>query len=113
MNISAPAFAPDARPEVALPANPLRFWGAVLVLLVLGGLAIAGPLGLIAWVENAAALDARQQQIAAVEEEIAALRNRVDLLDPDHVDSDLAGELARRNLGVLHPDEVVVTLPEE
>ena len=101
-----------ARQQVALPGNPVKLWGVLAVLLALGGLAIAGPWGVLAWYENAAALDERQTQVALLKEEIAALQNRVDLLDPENVDSDLAGELARRNLGVLHADEVVITLPE-
>lgn len=84
-----------------------------MVVLALVGLAIAGPWGVLAWYESAAALEARTHEAALLEEEIAALQNRVDLLHPDRVDSDLAGELARRNLGVLHPDEVVITLSED
>ncbi|MEM7700519.1 MAG: septum formation initiator family protein [Pseudomonadota bacterium] len=97
---------------MALPSNPAKIWGGLLLLLALAGLAIAGPWGVLAWYENSAALDDRQHQIALLNEEIAALQNRVDLLDPENVDSDLVGELARRNLGVLHADEVVITLPE-
>lgn len=99
--------------QLALRSNPVRLWGALLVLLVLTGLAIAGPWGVLAWYENSAALDNRAEQIALLEEEIAALENRVGLLNPDEVDADLAGELARRNLGVMHADEVVITLPDE
>lgn len=99
--------------EVALSRNPVKLWGALLVLLALTGLAIAGPWGVLAWYDNSATLEARQHEVALLKEEIAALENRVNLLDPDHVDSDLVGELARRNLGVLHADEVVITLPED
>ncbi|WP_366146167.1 septum formation initiator family protein [Erythrobacter sp.] len=101
------------RPQVALPNNPLRLWAALFVLLALAGLAIIGPWGVLAWYENSAVLDQRQDKITILKEEISALQNRVDLLDPESVDSDLAGELARRDLGVLHPDEVVITLPED
>jgi hypothetical protein len=38
------------------------------------------------------------------------LRNRVALLDPRHVDPDLAGELLRKNLNVAHPDEVIMVV---
>lgn len=111
-----PTFARSARhelaPEIALPNNPAKLWGVLLVLLALSGLAIAGPWGVLAWYENSAVLDTRQHEVALLKEEIAALQNRVDLLDPEAVDSDLVGELARRNLGVLHADEVVITLPE-
>ncbi len=103
----------NAPQRVALPGNPLKLWAALLCLLALTGLAIAGPWGVLAWYENAATLETRQAEAAILEEEIAALQNRVDLLDPEHVDSDIVGELARRNLGVLHADEVVIILPED
>ncbi len=103
----------SVRPLVALPNNPLKLWGVLLLLLALTGLAIAGPWGVLALYENEAVLDSRQHEVALLKEEIAALENRVALLDPNHVDSDLVGELARRNLGVLHADEVVITLPED
>jgi cell division protein FtsB len=35
------------------------------------------------------------------------------LLDPRHVDPDLADELVRRNLDLVKPDEVVVPLPPD
>lgn len=106
-------LAPEIVHEIAIPGNPARLWGAVLILLALTGLAIAGPWGVLALYENSAALEKRQREVAVLKEEIAALQNRVDLLDPEAVDSDLVGELARRNLGVLHADEVVITLPED
>ena len=40
----------------------------------------------------------------------AELKNRVDLLDPKHADPDLVDELARKDLGVAHQDEVIVPL---
>lgn len=101
------------RPNVLLPSDPIKLWSALLLLLVLSGLAIAGPWGVLAWYENAAALETREEQIAVLKEDLAALENRVRLLDPNNADPDLAGELVRRNLGVLHADEVVVTLPDD
>lgn len=120
MDNGDPEFARGARPvvgddiahEIRMPGNPVRLWGVLLVLLALTGLAVAGPWGFVALYENSAALEKRQREVALLKEEIAALQNRVDLLDPKAVDSDLVGELARRNLGVLHADEVVITLPE-
>ncbi|MEO0700300.1 MAG: septum formation initiator family protein, partial [Pseudomonadota bacterium] len=106
-------FAHGPQPQVALPGDPVKRWGALMFLLVLSALAIAGPWGALAWHDSALALGDRSSEIALLEEEIAALENRVQLLDPEHVDPDFAGELARRNLGVLHADEVVITLPED
>ena len=107
------SFAHSARHDVALPSNPAKLWAAIMLVLALIGLAIAGPWGALAWYENSAALEERQREVALLNEEIASLENRVKLLDPKSVDSDLVGELARRNLGVLHADEVVITLPEK
>jgi len=88
----------------------LARFGALGVLLVLAGLALAGPYGLLAWGENIALLEQRQDRIGALEADRAELQNLVTQLDPDHVDPDLATELVRRNLNVAHPDEYVLEL---
>jgi len=83
---------------------------ALAVLLLLGGFVIAGPSGLIAWGEQEQLLRKRQAEIAELAAERSALRNRVELLDPDHADPDLTGELLRSQLNVAHPDEMVLML---
>ena len=88
----------------------LSWFGALGFLLVLAGLALAGPYGLLAWSENLSLLEQRQQQIAALEAERDDLKNSVALLDPDHVDPDLSTELVRRNLNVAQEDEYVLDL---
>lgn len=80
------------------------------VLLLLGGLAVAGPSGLFAWGENQRMLVERQSEVTRLMAERDELKNRVALLDPAHADPDLAGELLRKSLNVLHPDEVVMIL---
>ena len=85
---------------------------ALFVLLVLGGLGIAGPAGLLAWSENLRLLDQREAQLAALQKEKAALENKVALLHPDHADPDMVGELLRSQLNVVHPDEVVIKLDD-
>lgn len=85
---------------------------ALVLLLVLAGLAIAGPSGLLAWGENEQLLQRRHEQIAMLTKQRDALRNRVNLLDPDHADPDLVGEELRENFNVVHPDEVVLMLPK-
>ena len=97
-----------ARKEVV--REKLGRLGALAILLLLGGLSLAGPYGLLSWGENAALLDKRQQQIAELRAERDELKNLVERLDPDHVDPDLATELMRRNLNVAHPDEYVVEI---
>lgn len=79
-------------------------------LLLLGGLSLAGPSGMLAWSENLSLLDKREAQIATLSAERDVLSNRVALLAPENVDPDLAGELVRKNLNVVHPDEVVIVL---
>lgn len=79
-------------------------------LLGLGGLALVGPYGLLSWGEQGALLDDRQDRVAVLQDERAVLENRNDLLDPDHVDPDLASELVRQNLNVVHRDEYVIDL---
>ena len=38
--------------------------------------------------------------------------NRVELLDPEHADPDMVGELLRQQMNVVHPDEVVVQIED-
>lgn len=84
--------------------------GALGFLLVLSGLALAGPYGLLSWGENIALLEQRQDRIATLQAERDVLKNSVALLDPDNVDPDLSTELVRRNMNVAHPDEYVLEL---
>ena len=74
--------------------------------------AIQGRTGLLAW----GGYKAEKKQLEKEAEEVAArkaaLEHRVALLDPRHVDPDLADELVRGNLGVVRADEVVVPLPK-
>lgn len=83
---------------------------ALCCLLTMGALALAGPSGLLAWSENSRLLVQRQQEVKLIAAQRDELRNRVALLNPDHVDPDMAGELVRRNLNVVHPDEMVMML---
>lgn len=83
-----------------------------MALLILTGLAIAGPTGLLSWSENAQLLEQRQAQITMLTEKRDALKNRVELLDPEAADPDLIGELLRHQ-NVVHQDEVVITLEDD
>ena len=93
--------------------NRLKRVVALCGLLLLAGYAVAGPTGLLAWSENAAALQQREAEIAQLSAKRDALRNRVMLLDPEAADPDLASELVRDQLGVMREDEVVITLEDE
>lgn len=87
-------------------------WISLAWLLGLGAMALVGPFGLLSWSEQSSLLEQRKAQIATLEEERAVLENRVDRLNPDHVDPDLASELARQNLNVAHPDEYIIDLEQ-
>ena len=86
-------------------------FGALGYLLLLGGLALAGPYGVLSWGESKTALEGRQQRIAALHKDRDELKNRVGLLNPNNADPDLTAELIRRNLNVARPDEYVLDLP--
>ena len=83
---------------------------ALVCLLVMGGISLAGPSGLLAWSENNRLLGERQTELQMLVSQRDELRNRVNLLDPRHTDPDLAGELLRSDLNVVHPDEMVMLL---
>lgn len=98
------------RNDPKLPRESVTQALALVCLLAMGGWALAGPSGLIAWTEAQQQLEHRRQEIADLTAQRDQLRNRVGLLDPTHADADLAGELLRRNLNVAHPDEMVMLL---
>jgi cell division protein FtsB len=83
---------------------------SLVCLLIMGGLVLVGPSGLLAWSENNRLLGERQKELQVLGAQRDELRNRVALLDPRQVDPDMAGELLRSNLNVVHPDEMVMLL---
>lgn len=83
---------------------------ALACLLFMTGWVLVGPSGLLAWSENSRLLIERQKEVQQLVVQRNDLRNRVALLDPSHVDPDIAGELVRSNLNVVHPDEMVMLL---
>ena len=95
------------------PQEHIKQGLALVLLVVLTVSAIAGPTGLLAWAENGEVLEQRQVRIAVLKEKRDALKNRVELLDPEGADPDLVSELVREDLGVIHPDEIVITLEDE
>lgn len=80
------------------------------LLLLFIGYTIIGPSGLLAWDSYSRQLRDRQAELRVVEAKRSELANRVALVDPRHADPDMVDELLRRNLNVLHPDDVVVPL---
>ena len=83
---------------------------ALLLLLFFAGYVVLGSNGVLAWGDYSLQLHAAKGELKKTQEARAELKNRVDALDPRRVDPDLADELIRRQLGVIHHDEVVVPL---
>lgn len=72
--------------------------------------AVAGPNGALAFRDYDRQLEAREREFAELDRKRAELRNRVDQLDPRRANPDLAEELVRKDLNLVHPDEVIIPL---
>ncbi len=83
---------------------------AVLLLLFFAGYVVLGSNGVLAWGDYSRQLRDAKAELKIVQLHRQELRNRVDLLNPRRVDPDLSDELIRRQLGVIHHDEVIVPL---
>jgi cell division protein FtsB len=110
INCVAIGIVKKSRSEPKLAKESLTQGVALACLLVLGGFAIAGPSGLLAWSENQNMLEQRREEVVKLTHDRDEIRNRVGLLDARGADPDLTGELLRSNLNVVHPDEMVMLL---
>ena len=101
----------SSRKPVIKPAKQAIAPGISLVaLLAIAASALLGPTGVLAWGDYRQRLEVQKVELARLQKQRDALRNRVELLDPKAVDPDLVSELVRRELNVAHPDEVIVPL---
>jgi cell division protein FtsB len=95
-------------------------WRRPLWLVVLGvGLAtyfgyhaLTGSRGLLAWRGLNAELASTQQELDALRAERSALAEKVARLRHDGLDADLIDELARRQLSLADPLDVIILLDE-
>ena len=89
-------------------------WPAVslAIIMLFAGHAVAGPNGVLAWGGYHRDLSAKQAELARLDASRAQLRHRSELLNPRKADPDMADELIRRDLGLVRPDEVIVTLED-
>lgn len=90
--------------KAALPALGLT------LMAFFGAYAVLGPNGILAYGDYKRQLAKREQSYAALEQHRETLKNRVRLLDPDHANPDMVDEMTRKELNVVHPDEVIVPL---
>ncbi len=70
--------------------------------------ALAGEQGLGKWTDMQAKLADKEKVLAALEAENAALQKDIARLTPGQVDPDLIEVLARRDLGFVYPDELIL-----
>jgi cell division protein FtsB len=75
--------------------------------------AVVGSRGLLAWRQLNLDIAATQQDLAAVRAERKALEEKVRRLRPASLDPDLIDELARRQLSLAGPLDVIILLDEE
>ncbi|HEX5079800.1 MAG TPA: septum formation initiator family protein [Geminicoccaceae bacterium] len=102
--------------------TPLRRfgWRRPLWLVVLGfGLAtyfgyhaLTGSRGLLAWRDVNAELASTRQELETLRAERRALAQKVSRLRDDGLDPDLIDELARRQLSLVDPLDVIILLDE-
>ncbi len=98
------------RASIQLASERVTHGLALFCLLAMGAWVLFGPSGLMAWSENNRLLGERQKELQQLTAQRNEIKNRVALLDPNHVDPDMASQLLRSNLNVVHPDEMVMLL---
>ena len=85
---------------------------AIIFMGFFGYYAVMGPNGIVAYRDYQRQIAVRQAEYAKLEKQRAVMRNRVNLLDPNHADPDLVDELVRAKLNVVHPNEHVLDLKQ-
>jgi cell division protein FtsB len=75
--------------------------------------ALTGSRGLVAWRELSTQLESTRQDVEALRVERTALAQKVARLRYDGLDPDLIDELARRQLSLADPLDVIILLDEE
>lgn len=87
--------------------SPLFFSAAVFYLAFHS---LNGERGIYAFLKQSRNLEVSQQELHKLSTERAALQNRVHLMSDGSLDLDLLDEQARRVLGKVNDDEIVVVL---
>ncbi|MBW8910380.1 MAG: septum formation initiator family protein [Sphingomonas sp.] len=86
------------------------FWPtiAIAVIVYFAGAAIVGQNGLLSLAGYRHQRTEHLVALKALQDQRDRLAHHADLLDPRHVDPDLAEEMVRRQTGQIRPDEVIV-----
>jgi len=99
----------DVETQGESPPHPLRSWLGVTVILMLAILAAAG-------IKSDRDLDAARDHEADLEHRVEAAKERLRILDQRLAgitdDPVVLERLAREELGMVFPDDVVIVLPE-
>ncbi|MFA5989227.1 MAG: septum formation initiator family protein [Sphingomonas sp.] len=82
----------------------------LIVMAFFGGYAVLGPNGVLAYGDYTRQLAKRRVEFAVLDRQRAVLKNHVALVDPRHADPDMVEEQVRRQINVMHPDEVSIPL---
>ena len=90
--------------RAGLPAAALILMG------FFGYYAVLGPNGVLSYRDYSRQLEKRRQDYTVLDKRRAELKNRVALLDPKRANPDMVDELTRKELNVVHPDEVIIPL---
>ena len=85
---------------------------ALLIISFFGGYALVGPNGVLALGGYRQSLEKREAELQLLEEQKKIIANRVALLDPKKANPDMVDELVRKELGLAHPDEIIIPLED-
>ena len=85
---------------------------ALLIISFFGGYALVGPNGVLALGDYRQSLEKREAELQLLEEQKKIIANRVALLDPKKANPDMVDELVRKELGLAHPDDIIIPLED-
>ncbi len=92
--------------RAALPAL------AILIIANFLGYAIIGSNGILSLGDYRRLKAEKAVEFALLSEEKERLAHRAKLLDPRRADPDLADEMVRSELGLVRPDEVIISIQD-
>jgi cell division protein FtsB len=85
---------------------------ALMIMAFFGGYALFGSNGVLALGDYRHNLAEKQVELDRLEAQKKIIANRVALLDPKKANPDMVDELIRKELGLAHPDEIIIPLDD-